>query len=80
MLPRQEKETRTIYEKKEQSIVWARVTAVSFIVAFLYTAVYNFVPIQNVIFLYSILAIATIWCISIPACVILAYFGKKGEV
>jgi len=78
MLPRQEKETRAIYEKKEQSIVWATVTVVSFIVAFLYTSVAIFVPIQSVAFLYTVLAIATIWCISIPACVIYwPIFAKK---
>ena len=70
MLPRQEKETRAIYEKKEQSIVWATVTVVSFIVAFLYISVAIFVPIQNHAFLYTVLAIATIWCISFPTSVI----------
>ena len=78
MLPRQEKETRAIYEKKEQSIVWATVTVVSFIVTFLYISVTIFVPIQNHAFLYTVLAIATIWCISIPACVIYwPIFAKK---
>ena len=78
MLPRQEKETRAIYEKKEQSIVWATVTVVSFIVAFLYISVVIFVPIHNLPFLYTVLAIALIWCISIPACVIYwPIFAKK---
>ena len=78
MIPRQEKETRAIYEKKEQSILWATVTVVSFIVTFLYIAVTIFVPIQNLAFLYTVLAIALIWCISIPACVIYwPIFAKK---
>ena len=79
MLPRQAEETQVLYERNEHSTLWATVTTVSFMVMFLYSIVASFVSITSTAFNSTILAIALIWCLAIPTCVIYLPMIRKKE-